>query len=198
MGSTLAENLVRLGLKKFTLYDFDTVEAKNIANQMFFSEDIHKPKVEAVRRILMAINPDITDEDIILQPEGYNGQKLSGYVFLAVDNIEVRKQILEDIKMNRYVKAVFDVRTGLTDAQHFAADWSNAASRAALAKSMDFTHEEAKAATPVSACGVEQSVNPTIRSICAYAVSNFMNFSLGKPIKKFIQIDAFSYELEAY
>ena len=40
VGSTLAENLVRLGLTRFTLWDFDQVESKNIVNQMFFSDQI--------------------------------------------------------------------------------------------------------------------------------------------------------------
>ena len=40
IGSTVAENLVRFGITKITLYDFDTVEAHNIANQMFRHTDI--------------------------------------------------------------------------------------------------------------------------------------------------------------
>ena len=32
VGSTIAELLMRYGLKKFDLYDFDIVEEKNIAN----------------------------------------------------------------------------------------------------------------------------------------------------------------------
>ena len=43
VGSTIAENLVRLGVTNITLYDFDTVAEHNIANQMFFSSDIGKP-----------------------------------------------------------------------------------------------------------------------------------------------------------
>lgn len=198
VGSTLAEQLARLGITKFSLYDFDVVEKKNIVNQMFFHQDIHKPKVEALARIIREINPDIPDGDLILEPEGYNGQMLSGYVFLAVDNIEVRRKICEDNKLNRHIKAMFDIRTGLTDAQHFAADWNNRESRTAFMKSMDFTHEEAKAATPVSACGVELSVASTIRLIVSLAVTNFMNFTKGQPLKKFIMSDAFAHTVEAF
>ena len=46
VGSTVAENLARSGVTKMTLWDFDMVEPKNIANQMFIQADIGKPKVE--------------------------------------------------------------------------------------------------------------------------------------------------------
>ena len=35
VGSTVAENLARSGVTKFTLWDFDVVEPHNLANQMF-------------------------------------------------------------------------------------------------------------------------------------------------------------------
>ena len=35
VGSTVAELLIRLGLTKISLYDFDVVSAHNLANQMF-------------------------------------------------------------------------------------------------------------------------------------------------------------------
>lgn len=35
VGSAIAENLVRCGVTRLSLWDFDTVEPKNIANQMF-------------------------------------------------------------------------------------------------------------------------------------------------------------------
>jgi len=49
VGSVVAENLVRFGITKITLYDFDVVESKNIANQLFNAEDIGKEKVYALR-----------------------------------------------------------------------------------------------------------------------------------------------------
>ena len=48
VGSTVAELLVRLGITDISLYDFDTVSAHNLANQMFNNDDIGRPKVEAV------------------------------------------------------------------------------------------------------------------------------------------------------
>lgn len=194
VGSTLAENLARLGLTKFSLYDFDKVEEKNIANQMFYSQQIGKLKTEAVADIICAINPQIREE-LQLFNEGYSNQNLSGYVFLCPDSIELRKEIVQKQKMNNFIKAMFDFRTRLEDAQHYAADWIDKKSVENFLKSMDFSDEEAKEATQVSACGTELSVAPTIRSIVAAGVANFMNFVKGSPIKSIILINSFTFDI---
>lgn len=197
VGSTIAENLARSGVTNFTLWDFDTVEAHNIVNQMFTQKDINRPKVEALKEILVGINPEIEDK-IEIKPDGWKGKILSGYIFLCVDSIELRKKIVEEHMDSPYVKAVFDFRTRLEDAQHYAADWSNAKMKKDLLNSMNFTHEEAAEETPVSACGVTLGVCPTVRIICAYGAANFMNFVNGKGIKKLILADAFKFETMAF
>lgn len=197
VGSTVAENLARCGVTKMTLWDFDVVEPKNLANQMFRQKDVGVTKVEALLDILTEINPDIVD-DVKLEGEGWNGQQLNGYVFLCVDNIELRKQIVEKHIDSPFIKAMFDFRTRLEDAQHYAADWSDYKMKQDFLNSMNFSHDEAKEETPVSACNVTLSVCPTVRIICAYGVANFMNFWNGKPIKKLILADAFQFVLDAF
>ena len=44
VGSTLAENLVRCGVTKLALWDFDTVEEHNIVNQMFRKADVGRKR----------------------------------------------------------------------------------------------------------------------------------------------------------
>lgn len=197
VGSVVAENLARFGITRMTLYDFDTVEPRNLANQMFTQDDVGRLKVEALADMLHRINPEI-DNDLVLVPKGYTGQKLSGYVFLCVDNIDLRREIATANKSNTFIKGMFDFRTGLTDAQHYAADWKDMKMVQGFLNSMAFTHEEAKASTPVSACNVTLSVCPTVRAIVALGVANFINFVKGGPLKKIMSIDAFSPSLEAY
>lgn len=197
VGSTVAENLARCGLKKFVLWDFDHVEPHNLANQMFTTRDIGQLKVDAVKNIICEINPDAADS-IKTEAKGWNGQKLTGYIFLCVDSIEIRKQIVEAHMNSPFVKAVFDFRARLEDAQHYAADWSDFKMKQDLLASMDFTHEEAAEETPMSACHVTLSVCPTVRVICALGVANFMNFWNGKPIKKLILADSFNFCLDAF
>lgn len=195
VGSALAEGLVRCGVRNVVLWDFDFVEPHNIVNQMFRQHDIGKLKVDALRDMLLEINPEI---NVKLKPDGWKGEMLSGYVFLAVDNIELRREIVEKIYNNIYVKAVFDFRTLLESAQSYAADWRKLDQRKNLLNSMQFTHEEAAAETPVSACGVTLGVATVVRIIAALGINNYINFVKGKGIKQFIQCDCFNYILDAF
>lgn len=197
VGSTIAENLARCGVKNMVLWDFDTVEAHNIVNQMFRQQDVGKSKVEALKDILCDINPEIVDT-LELKPEGWQGKLMSGYIFLCVDNIELRRQIVEKHMDSPYVKAVFDFRTLLESAQHYAADWSDYKMKQDLLKSMQFSHEEAAAETPVSACGVTLGVATTVRLVCALGVNNYINFVKGNGIKKLVIIDGFNFMLDAF
>jgi len=197
VGSTVAELLARFGLTKLTLYDFDTVEPKNLANQMFRQEHVGMAKVNALAHMLCEINPKVKNT-IKVASHGYVAQKVSGYVFLCVDNINLRREIATANKSNPYLKAMFDFRTRLTDAQHYAAEWSHTKMVDDFICSMNFSHEEAMAETPVSACNVTLSVAPTIRVICSFGVANFVNYIKGAGLKKFIQIDAFGFVLDAF
>lgn len=184
IGSTLAENLVRLGLTNIVLYDFDMVESKNVANQIFRSIDVGKPKTEALKDILTEINPEIKNT-LKLKGE-YIDQPLNGYVFLAVDKIDIRKKIVKENKYNTEIIAMFDFRMRLEDAQHYAADWSNIKMQEVLYKTMDFTQEEADAQTPVSACNETLSVAFTVRGIVNAGVENFVYFVKDGKLRKTI------------
>lgn len=196
VGSTVAENLARFGITKITLYDFDIVEPHNVANQMFSHSDIGKPKVVAVAENLMSINPDCK-KDLVIIGEGYVNQNLSGYVFLCVDSVELRQKIVKANKFNNNIRAMFDFRTRLIDAQHYAANWGVRSDIDNLLKTMDFSHSEAMEATPVSACNVTLSVAPTIRMIVAAGVANFINFVKKRELKHVILIDAFNFTMDA-
>lgn len=194
VGSTVAALLARLGVTKFVLYDFDRVEAHNLANQMFIHKDIKTEKVDAVKRIIAEINPD-AEPTIEICREGYNDQKLNGYVFLCVDNIDLRREICQKHRMNRMIKAVFDFRTRLEDAQHYAANWADMKQVDNLIKTMDFSHDEAHAATPVTACGTELGVAPTVWVVCSLGVCNFMNLIRGVPLKNIVVCNPFAMDI---
>lgn len=197
VGSTIAENLARLGITKFVLYDFDIVEPHNLANQMFVNADIKKPKIEATKRIITDINPE-AEPTIELHPEGYTGQKLNGYVFLAVDNIDLRREICTKQKQNQNIKVVFDCRTSLEEMQCYAAVWGDLRQVNNLLKTMNFSHEEAEASTPRTACGRELGVAPTIRVGCGFCVANFVNYIRLKQLKTMILINIFGFEVDSY
>lgn len=193
IGSTIATMLVRMGVQQLHLYDIDIVEMKNICNQEYLDAHVGYQKVEALYNYLREINPEIK---LTLHPEGWKPEtRLSGYVFLGVDNIDLRRQIVEENKNNPYIQAFFDFRMRLTDAQHYAAkkgEFEN------LLKTMQFTHEEAKAETPVSACGTDLNVITTVRTICSLGLSNFINLIKKDTLKKMILVDLETFMLDAF
>lgn len=193
VGSTVAELLARFGLTNVSLYDFDVVEEHNLANQMFTTKNLYKPKVEAVYDRWIEINPEAA-KGLKLYGDGWTGQKLNGYVFLCVDNIELRKRIVEENKYNINIEAMFDFRTALTDAQHYAAKWSNPKSIKALLDTMDFTHEEAEKNAPVSACKVSLCVAPTVWSVAMAGVVNFVNFIKTDKLEQAMILKPFDFE----
>lgn len=196
IGSVLAENLTRLGITNLNLYDLDIVEEHNIANQLYTPKNIYDSKVEALAEILTTINPDATP---LLYPKGWTENTvLDGHVFLCVDSISLRKKIVDLNITNPTVKSFFDFRMRLTDAQHYAA--INTPSEVKkLLKTMNFTDEDAKKETPVSACNTALSITPTIRIIVAYGVSNFLNYlKAPETLKNVILIDAFSHVLDVF
>ena len=195
MGSRVAELLVRLGIPKIHIWDMDTVEDKNIANQLYFHHQIGMNKTDALEEILIDINPELT----VIKHGKYTDQSLSGYVFLNVDSIELRHEIASANKDNIHIKAMFDCRMRLEDAQSFAADWSNEKHNQQFINSMDFTDAEAQEATPVSACGTTLSVASTVTSTAAFTVSNFMNLIRKKELYgTMIFVNAFEHTVIKY
>lgn len=193
VGSTVAELLARFGIENVALYDFDVVEAHNLANQMFTEENIGKAKAESVYERWIQINPEAKNK-IEIYPEGWNGQRLAGYVFLCVDNIDLRRKIVEANKYNDNIKAMFDFRTSLDTAQHYAADWSKDDDIKTFLETMDFTHEEAEQNTPMSACHVSLCVAPTVWSVAQNGVVNFVNFVKTKTLERAVISRPFAFD----
>ena len=195
IGSHVAEQLVRMGLDHITIWDFDTVDEKNIPNQLYTTRDVGMSKTDALKETLLDINPEL---NIRTRTRWKQGDTLNGYVFMCVDTIDVRKDIVATCEYNKHCLGLFDFRMRLTDAQHYAAVPGNEIEMQNLKASMNFTQEEAKEATPVSACGSSLSVLPTIRVISAVGVANFMNLVKANELKTTILIDAFSFGILAF
>lgn len=194
IGSCIVELLARIGINDIIIWDEDVVESKNVANQFYFATQENKDKVQALKETVQSINPNCN-----VRTKGFwKGQPVTGHVFLAVDNIEIRKDFVKENQFNPMLKTVFDTRMRLTDAQAYGAIWADKKLVTNLQKSMDFTKEEADAATPTNACGSTLSIAPTVRMITSLVVSNFINYCKGDPIKKVILVDAFNFSIESY
>ena len=194
IGSHLAEQMARLGISNVHLWDFDTVSAHNIANQNFRDKDIGVLKAHALEEIMKEINPEI---EITIHDDGWKeGARLSGWVFLAVDNIDIRREIIQNNLDNPYIKGYCDIRMGLTDSQIYFINTPKLIDQ--LLGTMNFSHDEAKENVPVSACGLSLSVIPTIKFATAMAISNWINCLKETEFYNFIMTDAFNFILDKF
>lgn len=192
LGSNIAIQLAKLGIKKIDIWDFDTVDSHNITNQAFNETDIGLFKVDALEIHLKEQNEDI---EIIKHNKPYTDELLSGFVFMCVDSIETRYKIGLDNQYNNQIKLLIDTRIGLTNGQVFIIDWSIPKKIENYLKLSDFKDNEAN--TIKSACGTELSVSPTVLCTTAYAISSLINYINGVPIKQQIIFDSFTYKTNA-
>jgi len=59
LGSNCAFHLVRSGFIRFTIADFDRVEASNLNRQFYFSDQVGQKKTDMIKENLLRINPEI-------------------------------------------------------------------------------------------------------------------------------------------
>lgn len=97
LGSNVAEMLVRSGVGRLTLADFDTVDERNLNRQFFFRDQVGMPKVVALAENLQRIRSDVR---LDLVTERVTEANLIGLVrgacaiVEAVDEADVKAMIL--------------------------------------------------------------------------------------------------------
>lgn len=110
----IGSNFCFLGAKlgfDLTVYDGDTVEAENVASQIFGPAHIGALKVEAVRDICLA-HAAMELKTVPAFVKG--GEKVAGIVVEALDSMAERKSIWEKVILPRsnFLAALVSVRMG--------------------------------------------------------------------------------------
>ena len=109
VGSNVATEAARLGVKSFELYDFDDVEGHNIPSQRFIKSDIGRPKVDALKDRIANVHNAPIIKTFNRKVDG--PMMLDGIVLLAVDSMESRKAIYDKaIAKSPRVGLVLDFR----------------------------------------------------------------------------------------
>ena len=104
VGSWCAEALVRTGLVHLTIVDGDTVQPSNLNRQLPATQaTLGRPKVEALKERLLAINPE-ADIQTIYAYYGENGLSKDGsfnfqlsdfnYIIDAIDDVPAKTDLL--------------------------------------------------------------------------------------------------------
>ncbi|NLW31138.1 MAG: sulfur carrier protein ThiS adenylyltransferase ThiF [Fibrobacter sp.] len=99
IGSNCAHALIRCGFEKMLIADFDTVSAKNLNRQMFFHDQIGKPKVDCLKKNLLRINPRAQIQASCTRIERDNIHELFDkydIIIEAFDNPECKSMLVEE------------------------------------------------------------------------------------------------------
>lgn len=174
LGSRIWLNLVEIGLTKISVYDFDTVEEHNLANQIFMHRHIGSPKVEGLRDYftlktgkpvpdcMQFFNQKITSISHL--------NPLAGIVILAVDRMDTRDDLFNQMTLFRDLFLLIDVRMASSYGNVFTVQMGNM--REKLLYQDSIIHDDE---AEVSSCGTQISVSPTASTIAATAVWQLMN-----------------------
>ena len=98
LGSQAAASLVRAGVGRLILVDFDRVEESNLNRQHYFLEDLGRPKTEALAARLRSIDPEvrITSLGIRLTPAEVPSVFAEAEVLIeAFDRAESKRWLIE-------------------------------------------------------------------------------------------------------
>jgi len=156
IGSYAALGFARMGVKRLTLIDHDTVAAHNIPNQFFaeslaLTEDLLKTTI--LSTTIKYIVPDVIIKEIPIKWEEIidYGAEIgeASAIITAVDKMEVRGYILDNYFVKSYVHYLLDSRTGGLYTNIFNIDMKKSAER----DYYKFTLHTNEEASPLSCSG---------------------------------------------
>ena len=108
IGSATVWTLAKMGCANITVQDHDLLEEHNLANQIAKPSCLGKPKVEALKELVL----ELTEVEIGVIAEKYKNQPLKGVVIAAVDNMRTRKIVWKNVKLNPQIGLLIDPRMG--------------------------------------------------------------------------------------
>ncbi len=103
LGSNAAIALVRAGIGRLVLVDFDKVEESNLDRQYYFLDQIGKPKVDVIKENIRRIDPNVKVETYDLKLE--RGSMAKPFkdvdvVIEALDKAVTKTEFIEEILLN--------------------------------------------------------------------------------------------------
>lgn len=171
-GSRVFMSLIELGITNITVWDFDKVEAHNLANQAYTYNHVGMSKVQALKLLYHGKTGMLPPATMHFKEERVVDQQLDGIVFLLTDTMSSRKEIMERQDNNQLLR-VFETRMASTHGNVFHFNPRSTDERNAWFATL-INDDQAE----VSACGSPISVGPTASIIANLVVWQFMNYLL--------------------
>ncbi len=108
LGSNVAAHLVRAGVRRFVIADFDVVSPSNLNRQFFFRDQIGRRKVDALAENLRRIEPDLDLGIHDVRLDAANLPSIFGacdVVVEAFDSVESKSALLSTLRERPVVSA---------------------------------------------------------------------------------------------
>lgn len=204
MGSRIAEGLVRMGVGRaqspIHLYDHDVFEAKNLRNQFITRWSVGHAKVEGLAKELRRIEPHVQIRQHFEQVQFKDHHELQGVVFLCLDSMEARKEIVfYSLHGNPHVRCVIETRVDAGVGVSYCFEPANELH-------MDcwwlYWHPDGEAENTIG-CGGGQPIIKAIYGTSMIALSQFEQFSkkrtaIGLPNRVYADFDFFETHPEVW
>ena len=123
IGAATALVLAKMGVPYLTICDGDTVDDVNLATQLHKLSAVGRPKVEAVKDMLLEFSDD-TDVQIVNGRIESDGYLYGQFAISAVDSITARKDIWNAVKRGK-VRWYMDARMSAEQFHLFTVDMSD-------------------------------------------------------------------------
>ncbi len=108
-GSEIALRLAKLGVTNITVVDFDTVSIENVGPSLYGEKHVGMKKVDACAALVKELSAGI---DIRALDAKIEDVELEGAVFICVDSMALRKQLVAKCTGNEKVQRIFEGRMG--------------------------------------------------------------------------------------
>tara|TARA_B000000460_G_scaffold249512_1_gene231035 strand:- start:953 stop:1612 length:660 start_codon:yes stop_codon:yes gene_type:complete len=169
IGSHTAEILCKMGIQKLRIYDFDTVEEHNLANQGYYLHEIGYKKCEALRERLSLG----TGAEIIAECRKFEKDEeiKEDYVISAVDNMSSRSDIWKSFFRSDNPRYFLDGRMGAREGSAYFVDKTQPSTIGRYNKSL-FPDNEA----------VQLPCTEKSTIFCAYGISSIIGALIAKSI----------------
>jgi len=118
-GSWVGLIAAKMGWHNFRVWDLDIVESHNLPNQIYSAKHIGMKKVDAFEQVLKEFNPQVQVQKyyrFYTNQEDISKMDFGSYMFIAVDSLSARKDIIEGVKNNLFLELVAESQMGFTHA----------------------------------------------------------------------------------
>lgn len=176
-GSYVVLQLAKLGLLNIHVWDADVVEAHNLPNQLYGIEDIGKPKVNALKDIILRLTgiEITTHQDFVTK----DTQDLGQIVFMLTDTMSSRKEIYDNcLKFNPNAELCVETRLAATAGRVYTFNPTDISEQFMYEKTLysDVEAERSECGTTI-VMGASSSL---VASVAVWQMIKWFGFSTGK------------------